>query len=36
MDSAVPAEVKDLLDTTFAGLADGSIKTNVTVDGKTE
>jgi basic membrane protein A len=36
MDSAVPAEVKDLLDTTFAGLADGSIKTDVTVDGKTE
>ena len=36
MDSAVPADVKALLDTTYAGLADGSIKTNVTVDGKTE
>jgi basic membrane protein A len=32
----VPAEVATLLDETFAGLADGSIKTNVTVDGKTE
>jgi basic membrane protein A len=32
----VPADVSALLDTTFAGLADGSIKTNVTVDGKTE
>jgi basic membrane protein A len=36
MDSAVAADVKALLDTTYAGLADGSIKTNVTVDGKTE
>jgi basic membrane protein A len=36
MDGDVPADVKALLDTTFAGLADGSIKTNVTVDGKTE
>jgi basic membrane protein A and related proteins len=35
-DGDVPADVKALLDTTFAGLADGSIKTNVTVDGKTE
>jgi basic membrane protein A len=28
-DSAVPAEVKDLITKTIAGLADGSIKTNV-------
>jgi basic membrane protein A len=34
-DANVPAEVKTLLETTFAGLADGSIKTNVTVDGAT-
>lgn len=34
-DSVVPADVKTLLDTTYKGLADGSIKTNVTVDGKT-
>jgi basic membrane protein A len=33
-DANVPAEVKTLLDTTFAGLADGSIVPNVTVDGK--
>jgi basic membrane protein A len=32
---AVPAEVQALLDETLAGLADGSIKTNVTVDGAT-
>jgi basic membrane protein A len=32
----VPAEVVALLDTTFKGLADGTIKTNVVVDGKTE
>ena len=31
----VPADVQALLDETFAGLADGSIKTNVTVDGAT-
>jgi basic membrane protein A len=31
----VPADVQTLLDTTFAGLADGTIKTNVTVDGNT-
>jgi Uncharacterized ABC-type transport system, periplasmic component/surface lipoprotein len=35
MDASVPADVKTLLDTTYKGLADGSIKTNVTVDGKT-
>lgn len=35
-DADVPADVKTLLDETFAGLADGSITTNVTVDGKTE
>jgi basic membrane protein A len=35
-EADVPADVKTLLDTTFAGLADGSIKTNVVVDGKTE
>ena len=34
MDADVPADVKALLDETFAGLADGSIKTNVVVDGK--
>jgi basic membrane protein A len=34
-ESKVPAETKTLIDTTFAGLADGSIKPNVTVDGKT-
>jgi basic membrane protein A len=33
-DSEVPADVKTLLDTTFAGLADGSIKPNVTIDGQ--
>jgi basic membrane protein A len=33
-DANVPAEVKTLLDTTLAGLADGSIVPNVTVDGK--
>jgi basic membrane protein A len=33
--SQVTAETQTLLDTTFKGLADGSIKTNVTVDGKT-
>ena len=32
----VPADVQKLLEDTFAGLADKSIKTNVTVDGKTE
>ena len=31
----VSADVQALLDKTFAGLADGTIKTNVTVDGKT-
>jgi basic membrane protein A len=36
MESAVSADIKALLDTTYKGLADGSIKTNVTVDGKTE
>jgi basic membrane protein A len=35
MDAAVTQAVKDLLATTLAGLADGSIKTNVVVDGKT-
>lgn len=34
-DANVPAEVKTLIETTYAGLADGSIKPNVTVDGKT-
>ena len=34
MDADVPADVKALLDETFAGLADGSIKTNVVIDGK--
>jgi basic membrane protein A len=34
-EADVPADVKTLLDTTYAGLADGSIKPNVTVDGKT-
>ena len=33
-DADVPADVKTLLDTTYAGLADGSIKTNVVVDGR--
>jgi basic membrane protein A len=33
-DSEVPADVKTLLDTTFAGLADGSIVPNVTIDGQ--
>jgi basic membrane protein A len=33
-DADVPADVKTLLDTTYAGLADGSIKTNVVVDGQ--
>ena len=32
----VSAEVQALLDKTFAGLADGSIKTGAVVDGKTE
>ena len=31
-ESEVPADVKTLLETTFAGLADGSIKPNVTID----
>jgi basic membrane protein A len=35
MDAEVPAEVKTLLEDTFAGLADGSIKPAVTVDGTT-
>jgi basic membrane protein A len=34
MDAEVPADVKTLLDETFAGLADGSIKPNVVIDGK--
>ena len=34
MDADVSADVKALLDETFAGLADGSIKTNVVIDGK--
>ena len=34
-EAAVSAETKTLIDTTFAGLADGTIKPNVTVDGKT-
>jgi basic membrane protein A and related proteins len=34
-EAAVPAEVKTLLDTTFAGLADGSIVPAVTIDGQT-
>jgi basic membrane protein A len=34
MDAEVSADVKALLDETFAGLADGSIKTNVVIDGK--
>jgi basic membrane protein A len=34
-DANVPADVKTLLDTTFAGLADGSIVPAVTVDAKT-
>jgi basic membrane protein A len=34
-DANVPAEVKTLIETTFAGLADGSIKTNVVIDGTT-
>jgi basic membrane protein A len=34
MDAEVSADIKALLDTTFAGLADGSIKTNVVIDGK--
>ena len=34
MDADVPADVKALLDETFAGLADGSIKPNVVIDGK--
>ena len=34
MEAEVPAEVKTLLDETFAGLADGSIKPNVVIDGK--
>jgi basic membrane protein A len=34
MDSEVSADIKALLDETFAGLADGSIKTNVVIDGK--
>ncbi len=33
-DAEVPAEAKTLLDETFAGLADGSIKPNVVIDGK--
>ena len=35
MDAEVPADVKTLLADTFAGLADGSIKPAVTVDGTT-
>ena len=34
-DANVPAEVKTLIETDYAGLADGSIVPNVTVDGKT-
>jgi basic membrane protein A len=34
-DANVPAETKTLIETTFAGLADGSIVPKVTVDGKT-
>jgi basic membrane protein A len=34
MDSAVPQSVKDLLATTYKGLADGTIKPDVTIDGK--
>ena len=34
MDAEVSADVKALLDETYAGLADGSIKTNVVIDGK--
>ncbi|HUP55329.1 MAG TPA: BMP family ABC transporter substrate-binding protein [Methylomirabilota bacterium] len=34
-DANVPAETKTLLETTFAGLADGSIVPKVTVDGAT-
>jgi len=34
-EAAVPAEVQTLLDTTFAGLADGSIVPAVTIDGAT-
>ncbi len=34
-EDAVPADVQALLDETFAGLADGSITPNVTVDGNT-
>jgi basic membrane protein A and related proteins len=34
-DAQVPQAVKDLLATTLAGLADGSITTGVTVDGST-
>jgi basic membrane protein A len=34
MDAEVSAEVKALIDETFKGLADGSIKTNVVVDGQ--
>jgi basic membrane protein A len=33
---AVPQEVSDLLDDTFAGLADGSIETGVDIDGEPE
>ena len=33
-EADVPADVVTLLDTTFAGLADGSIKPNVTIDGQ--
>ena len=35
-DAQVPQAVKDLLATTLAGLADGSIKAGVEADGKTE
>jgi basic membrane protein A len=34
-DANVPAETKTLIETTFAGLADGSIVPKVTVDGAT-
>ena len=35
-DADVPADVKSLIDETYAGLADGSITTDVTVDGQTQ
>jgi len=33
-DSEVPQEVKDLIESTFAGLADGSIDSSIETDGK--